>query len=278
MDKGYMLEKLTWPKAKKAFEDTSFVVIPIGSTEQHGPHLPVGTDFLIPRDIAARLAKKAKVIVTPTIPFGYAKYHTTFPGTMSLKEDTLRNVLIDICEDLLKYGTTHILFIDGHGGNLTALRQCGTWLRERCIPSAVAVWWQIAPAVDPSWQAIGHADWVEVSAVLGVDETLVDMEAAKLPKNKDLSEELVMLDPHSTKFKGGVVGVNLLTADITDTGDLMEIGLTGAKDYTIEPSTGTKEIGERFLQGQADYLADFVEEFRKVKLPPVETTGPLAKK
>ncbi|MCE5208706.1 MAG: creatininase family protein [Chloroflexi bacterium] len=278
MEKGYMLEKLTWPKAKKAFEDTTFVVIPIGSTEQHGPHLPVGTDFMVPREIAARLVKKSKVIVTPTIPFGYAKYHTTFPGTMSLHEDTLRQVLIDLCEDLLKYGTTHILFIDGHGGNLNALRQCGIWLRERCIPSAVAVWWQIAPAIDPSWQAIGHADYVEVSAVLGIDESLVDMDVARLPKNKDLSDKLVTLDPHSTKFQGGVVGVNLFTADITDTGDLMEFGLTGAKDYTIEPSTGTKEIGERFLEGQADYLANFIEEFRKVTLPPVETTGPLAKK
>jgi creatinine amidohydrolase len=277
MKKGYLLEKLTWPKAKKAFEETTFVVIPIGSTEQHGPHLPLGTDFMVPREIAARLVEKANVIVTPTIPFGYAKYHTTFPGTMSLSEETLKNVLIDICEDLLKYGTTHILFIDGHGGNLTALRQCSTWLRERCIPAAVSVWWQVAPAIDPSWQAIGHADYVEVSAVLGIDESLVDMDVAKLPKNKDLSSELVMLDPHSTKFKGGIVGVNLLTADITDTGDLMEIGLTGAKDYTIEPSTGTKEMGERFLEGQANYLAEFVEEFRKVKLPPVNSTGPLAK-
>mgnify|MGYP000885930602 CR=1 FL=1 len=278
MDKGYLLENLTWPKAKKAFEDTTFVVVPIGSTEQHGPALPVGTDFMIPREIGNRLVKKAKVIVTPTIPFGYAKYHTTFPGTLSLEEDTLRQVLIDICDDLLKYGTTHILFVDGHGGNLTALRQCGIWLRERCIPSAVAVWWQIAPTIDPSWQAIGHADYVEVSAMLGVDESLVDMEAAKLPKNIDLTDKLRTLDPHSTEFEGGVVGVNLLTADITTTGDLMEFGLTAAKDYTIEPSSGTKEMGEKFLEGQADYLAKFIEEFRKVTLPPVKSTGPLAKK
>lgn len=149
MKKGYLLERLTWPKAKKAFEETTFVVVPIGSTEQHGPALPLGTDFFVPRDIANRLIEKSNVIVTPTIPFGYAKYHTTFPGTLSLHEDTLRQVLIDLCEDLLKYGTTHILFIDGHGGNLTALRQCGIWLRERCIPSAVAVWWQIAPSIDP---------------------------------------------------------------------------------------------------------------------------------
>lgn len=200
------------------------------------------------------------------------------PKVLSRSNQLFSQALIDICADLLKYGTTHILFVDGHGGNLTALRQCGIWLRERCIPSAVAVWWQIAPTIDPSWQAIGHADYVEVSAMLGVDESLVDMEAAKLPKNIDLTDKLRTLDPHSTEFEGGVVGVNLLTADITTTGDLMEFGLTAAKDYTIEPSSGTKEMGEKFLEGQADYLAKFIEEFRKVTLPPVKSTGPLAKK
>jgi len=277
MKKGYLLEKLTWPQAKKAFEETSLVVVPVGSTEQHGPHLPLGTDFLIPKEIARRLLEKANVIVTPTLPIGYAKYHTMYPGTLSLTEETLKNVLIDICEDLLKYGTTHILFVDGHGGNLQALRQCGEWLRQRCIPAAVVTWWQLAPAINPNWQAIGHADYIETSAVLALDENLVDMKAAKLPINKDLSPSLRMLDPHTIEFNNATVSINLLTGDITDTGDLMEFGLTAAKDYTIEPSTGTKELGEEFFEGQADYLAKFVEEFRKVTLPPVSETGPLAK-
>lgn len=277
MSKGYLLEKLTWPKAKKAFEETSVVVIPIGSTEQHGPHLPLGTDFLLPREIARRLAERSNVIVTPTIPFGYAKYHTMYPGTMSLKEDTLRNLLIDICEDLLKYGVTHIIFIDGHGGNLNALRQCGEWLRARQVPCAVSVWWQITSTTDPNWNAIGHADYIETSAVLGLDESLVDLKAAKLPTNKDLTPNIQMLDPHSARFKGGVVNVNLQTGDITDTGDLMEFGLTGAKDYTIEPGTGTKEMGEKFFQGQVDYLVEFIEEFRKVTLPALDSTGKLPK-
>ncbi|MCJ7622716.1 MAG: creatininase family protein [Anaerolineaceae bacterium] len=278
MKKGYLLENLTWPKAKKAFEETSMVVIPVGSTEQHGPHLPLGTDFFVPREIARLLMERSNVIVTPTLPIGYAKYHTMFPGTLSLKEETLKNVLIDICEDLLKYGTTHILFIDGHGGNLNALRQCGEWLRKRCVPSAVVTWWQLAPAIDPSWQAIGHADYIETSAILALDEDLVDLDSAKLPTNKDLSPTLRMLDPHTIEFNNATVAINLLTGDITDTGDMMEFGLTGAKDYTIEPSTGTKELGKKFYEGQADYLAEFIKEFRKVSLPPIEKTGPLAKK
>lgn len=278
MSKGYLLEKLTWPKAKKAFEETSVVVIPIGSTEQHGPHLPEGTDFFIPREMGRRLIEVSNIIVTPTIPFGYAKYHTMFPGTLSLKEDTLRSMLIDICEDLLKYGTTHILFIDGHGGNLNALRQCGEWLRERQVPSAVACWWQMTHVIDPNWQAIGHADYLETAAILDLDETLVDMKAARLPVNKPLTPKIEMLDPHGAKFNNATVSVNLLVGDMTDTGDLMEYGLTGAKDYTIEPSTATRQMGEKFYAGLTQYLADFIEEFRKVQLPPITAIGPLARK
>ncbi len=131
MSKGYFLEQLSWPKAKEAFEKTSFVVFPLGSNEQHGPALPTGTDWMVAKEMARRLGERANVIVTPTLPIGYAKYHTVFPGTLSVSQETLTHMLIEICQDLLKYGTTHILFVDGHGGNLPALAQVGAWLRER---------------------------------------------------------------------------------------------------------------------------------------------------
>jgi len=77
------------------------------------------------------------------------------------------------------------------------------------------------------------------------------------------------------RFKGGTFLVNLVTADVSDTGDIMEYGLTGAKDYEIEPTAASKAMGERILEGLADYLAEFVAEFRSVTLPPVDEIGPL---
>ena len=277
MGKGYFLERMTWPQASQAFKETTTVVIPIGSTEQHSLHLPLGTDFLVAKELARRLGERAKVIVTPTIPIGYAKYHTGFPGTLSVSEETLTRALIEICEDLLKYGTTHILFVDGHGGNIHSLKQCGEWLRHRCIPAAIACWWEMTQVVNSDWLATGHADYIETAAVLALDDTLVDMKAAKLPVNKPLTNEIKLDNLDVARFKNGTLSVNLIMTDITDTGGMMEYGLTAAKNYDTLPNTGTKEMGEQIYEGLADYLAEFLVEFQKVKLPPIGSVGPLAK-
>jgi creatinine amidohydrolase len=275
--KKYLLEQMTWPEAQKAFERTSVVVVPIGSTEQHGPHLPVGTDFLVAQNLARRLGERSDVIVTPTITIGYAKYHNTFPGTLSVSEETLTNALIEMCDDLLRYGTTHILFVNGHGGNKPALVRCGEMLRERQVPAAIASWWEMTQVVNPEWLAIGHADYVETAAILAIDASLPNMSAAKMPTNKRLSDAITLDTPGDARFGEGKLLINLITSDTTDSGDMLEYGLTGAADYDIPPTRATAEMGEKILEGLADYLAAFVEEFRQVELPPVDQTGPLAR-
>lgn len=277
-DKKYLLEQMTWPEALKAFSgSTTVVVIPTGSTEQHGPHLPLGTDFIIAHDLARRVGERADVIVTPTLPVGYAEYHTAFPGTLSIHEDTLARVYMDVCEHLVRYGATHILVVNGHGGNMTALRQCGEELRKRRVPMAIACWWQMSQVVNPEWLATGHGDYVETSAVLAVNASLVDLSMAHLPKNKDLTDRITLDTPEDARFKGGKLIVNLTTADSTDTGDMMEYGLTAAASYDTPPTAGTAEMGTAILNGLADYLAEFIAEFRKVRLPSLESVGPLAK-
>jgi creatinine amidohydrolase len=276
MAEGFLLERMTWPQAAAAFKRTSFVIVPTGSTEQHGPALPLGTDFMVAHELARRVGARANVIVTPTIPIGYAQYHAVFPGTLSFTEETLARMYIEICTNLLRYGATHILFVNGHGGNNVSLRQCGEWLRKHCVPAAVACWWEMTGVVNPEWLALGHGDYVELSTVLAIDETLPDMAAAKLAVNKPLTPNIALDDLRLAKFKGGHVAVNLIMTDITDDGAMMEFGMTAAKDYMIPPTTATKEIGEKLYEGLADYLAEFIEEFRKVKLPPIGSVGPLA--
>ncbi|MCJ7622715.1 MAG: creatininase family protein [Anaerolineaceae bacterium] len=276
MNKGYFLERMTWPKALQAFKETSIAVIPTGSTEQHGLHLPVGTDWMVAQELAKRVGERSKVIVTPVLPFGYAKYHTVFPGTLSLREETLKSVLIDLCEDLLKYGITHILFVNGHGGNTNALRACGEWLRERCVPAVVASWWTMAHVANPEWHMIGHADFIETAAVLALDETLPDMSVAKNHKNRMLTPELHLDNLGVVRFKDATMAINGVMTDVTDTGDMLEYGESPAQNYDIEPSSATKEMGEQILETLADYLAEFIDEFQKVKYPEVGSVGPTA--
>lgn len=273
MTKGYFLEKLTWPQAKKAFQETTMVVVPTGSNEQHGPHLPTGNDWMIAKELARRICERSNVIVTPTFPFGYAKYHTGFPGTLSLSEETMKHVLIDVCEDLLKYGTTHILFVNGHGGNHGPLRQTGEWLREKCVPAAVASWWEIATIADPSYNYIGHADYIETAAMLATGASLVDLKAAKNHKNRSLTPQLHLDSLNAVRFKDHTLKINGVMTDVTETGDMLEYE-SGAQNYDIEPASATKEMGDKILNSLADYLAEFINEFRKVEFPPVGSVGP----
>jgi creatinine amidohydrolase len=269
MAEGFLLERMTWPQALAAFKRTSFVVVPTGSNEQHGPHLPLGTDFLVARELARRVGERANVIVTPTLPIGYAQYHAVFPGTLSLSERTLAGVYIDVCENLLRYGATHIFFMNGHGGNMTALRQCGEWLRQRQVPSAVACWWEMTHVVNPEWMALGHADYVETSMILALDPSLPDMASAALAVNKPLTEKIELDDLRAARFKGAGLAVNLVMSDITDNGAMMEFGMTKAKDFSVPPSVATSQMGETIYRGLTDYFVEFIEEFRKVTLPPV---------
>ena len=131
--------------------------------------------------------------------------------------------------------------------------------------------------VNPQWLALGHADYVETAAVLALDEKLVDMPAAHLAVNKPLTPNIALDNLRVARFKGATLTVNCIMTDITDQGDMMEFGLTGAADYKIPPTAGTKEMGEEIYDKLANYLAEFVEEFRKVKLPPIGSVGPLAK-
>ena len=111
---------------------------------------------------------------------------------------------------------------------------------------------------------------------MALDESLVNMELAKIPQNKNLSDTIALDTPHIARFKGVPLSVNLVTVDITETGDMLESGLTAATDFSIPPTAASKEIGEALYEGMADYLAEFIEEFRKVKLPLLEEIGPLA--
>jgi creatinine amidohydrolase len=186
-------------------------------------------------------------------------------------------MLIEICEDLLKYGATHILFVNGHGGNFDSIKRCAAKLRKACVPVASASYWNLTQVVNPDWLATGHADYIEGSLVMAVDESLVQPELAQIPEVKTLTESVTLESPHEAVFEGGKLFVNLVTADFTDSGDMLEYSLTEADDYSIPPTAASKEIGEALLDGMADYLVRFIAQFRTVGLPPLDVLGPLGR-
>jgi creatinine amidohydrolase len=119
------MEEMNWPDIKTAIESGfKTVVIAVGSTEQHGPHLPTMTDARIGEDVAERVARKlGHALQARTIDVGVSEHHLAFAGTISLKPETLLAILRDYTASLAHHGFTRIVFIPLHGGNFATVRQ-----------------------------------------------------------------------------------------------------------------------------------------------------------
>lgn len=115
---------MTWVEAREAFERNPVILIPMGSIEEHGPATPVG-DYRYTTEIARRVAEATGAISCPTIPWGYSPYFKPFPGTISIRPETLTMILEDHLDCLLRFGLDHIMFVCGHKGDLPILEQLG---------------------------------------------------------------------------------------------------------------------------------------------------------
>ncbi|MEB3277340.1 MAG: creatininase family protein [Lyngbya sp.] len=117
-----LLHLTTWPEVETYLSDSTGIIIPIGSTEQHGPTGLIGTDAICASAIAKGTAEATNALVTPTINVGMALHHMAFPGSMSLRPSTLINVIKDYITSLARHGFSKFFFINGHGGNMATLK------------------------------------------------------------------------------------------------------------------------------------------------------------
>ncbi|RLL49429.1 creatininase family protein [Mariprofundus sp. EBB-1] len=108
----------TWQEVERYLEHSTGIIIPIGSTEQHGPNGLIGTDAICPTKIASGIEMQTDVLIAPTINYGMAQHHMAFAGTVTIKPSTLIQLICDVVESLQHHGFTHFYFINGHGGNI----------------------------------------------------------------------------------------------------------------------------------------------------------------
>ena len=154
---------------KRIKKKKQIAIIPIGSIEQHGPHLPISTDSDIVTEIAFRLSEKINGLLLPTISYGISDEHFPF-FNLSVKKSTLTKILEDICESLIKNGISKILIINGHYGNLDSLKSFERKKNRRKI-KIFSYWKHMSREFD-------HAGNVETSIMLAISKN-VNMKKAK---------------------------------------------------------------------------------------------------
>ena len=153
------------------------VIVPIASTEQHGQHLPVDTDCRTVEYVAqraARLVETVPVLVTRPIPFGVSPHHMVFPGTISLRVETVLHLLEDVCGSIVAHGFERLLILSGHGGNGSTIAAAALELRHRLGRQIHAhSWFDLIPDVirqtrEGPCENIGHAGEMETSCILAL--------------------------------------------------------------------------------------------------------------
>ncbi len=242
--RSVLMEELTWPEVKQAIaEGVTSVIVPVGATEQHGPHLPLATDSLHTVAMLKEVAVRLPALLAPLMPVGCSQHHMAFPGTMTVRQSTLAAVLRDWCQSLSRHGFHYILIYSGHGGNAKPLGEIIANLQAKFGPTRIigCTDWRVYDDTlfaEASRHGIdrptagGHSGELETSMMLALRPELVRM---------DIARPGYMGDPEAIRpaiFKRG-------------TGSVAEDGVLG------DPTPGDGIRGGVYLEAMVDKLTEF---------------------
>lgn len=175
------ISDLTSPEVAELIARSRTAVIPIGSIEQHGPHLPCGTDTIAAEVIGEALATRIDAILVPFGPYGVTPIHAGHPGTINLRRSTFEALLTDICEELIVMGVDRFVFVNWHEGNIASMDGVATEVQDR-HPGVYVVTAHACYTAQRVYASQGgeltHGGGIEVLSVMARDPELVKVERA----------------------------------------------------------------------------------------------------
>lgn len=226
-------------------------LLPVGATEQHGPNMALSTDTVLAHRVAQRLAAELGPVaaVVPPVPFGMSGHHTGFPGTITLSDRTFAALLLDVARSLRANGFTHLMFVNGHNGNMPALSvAASSALYEAGIKSAVAFYFaQAADRVRAHGKTprYGHACEVEASVGLALAPEIVRHDALQP------GDMLPMDLPHGTNEQPFFLQVPIPFHEQTRNGVFGDARLAtpeAGEDIVVTAVARTAAFARAFLQ------------------------------
>jgi creatinine amidohydrolase/Fe(II)-dependent formamide hydrolase-like protein len=247
---SHELSRMSATQVAALTKEHALVVQPIGSVEQHGPHLPIGTDAYIAESIVHGSLQLLQddgpdVWVLPTISYGRSVEHAGFGGTITFSTDTLFGVCRDVGRSVAASGFRRLVFVNGHGGNVAALEvvsrdiraETGLLVFRAMLPQFGLPDDLVVPDANFGW----HAGYSETCIMLALDRSLVHLDLAQ----SGGATAVRSLAGDKTRPRGQPVPVAWLTHDLS------ENGVIG------DPRGASAEIGERIVASWEAQLADF---------------------
>ena len=202
------------PDVRDAVAANPVAIVPLGSIEQHGPHLPCGTDTFAAELVATAMADRLDALYVPFGPYGVTPIHAGHPGTINLRRSTFEALLTDICEELADHGIHTIVLVNWHEGNNASMNAVATDLQDRRDLTFVAV--QACYTAQRIYAEAGgeltHGGGIETLAVLAHDPALVHHDRVSAPSRPADAHELDAMR-RSHEIYGFVTDVTALADD-----------------------------------------------------------------
>ncbi|MEW4567042.1 creatininase family protein [Tautonia sp. JC769] len=246
----YRYNRLTWPEINEAIAQEKLIILPTGSTEQHGHHLPLDVDLFLCESVCLEVGKRAadRVLVLPPISYGLNLHHIDFPGTIHIEPDVFINFCLNITKSVAYHGFKKILIVNGHGSNapLIDLIARKTVLETESLCFATTYFWFLMEAFEKVRESkvVAHADEFETSLYLHLAGDRVQMD--KAVEDNDRMGRYVSSDSTMNYF----VRFNDYWGRWTKT------GVHG------DPTKATAEKGKIIFEAAVDGLVGLVDELR----------------
>lgn len=247
-----------WQKRRRgeirdAAEAGGVALLPTGAVEQHGPHLPLDTDSFTSFTVCVRAAERVRdfpLLVLPPVWWGLSPYWMAFPGTLTLKPETLMALIVDIAESVARHGVRRMVIVNGHGGNDGLIQAAAVKASEARVEVAALSYWTLVPDVmreltERDDGDIGHAGELETSIQLHLQADCVELKDVAPEQCLDLRERARRLGP-------GAAGVYLPPNPQAESPH----GVYGMAH------AGSADKGRQVVDAAAERLAEFVRRFR----------------
>jgi creatinine amidohydrolase len=254
--KKYRFASLSWAEVAEMEREKRLILIPLGSTEQEGTHLPLGVDTYVAEAVANAVAEATDCLVAPSLPVGYSEWFLEFPGTISLKMETLIAVLREYLTSLIHHGFRRFIFVNGHGGNAPAVDVVAREFKlKHDVDVAMVQIWKVVNSLakdipDLKENVFRHAGEFMTSLMLYLQPETVEMERAKVEyvkTNKQPFKAKSSLGP--AEFKGVEISLYDKAKRLTESGTMGD------------PLSATAKKGETIFHHITSYLIEMVRNF-----------------